>query len=392
MAKKPVVTDVIENEEQPQVDDAVSADVETETPDPTPSKKSSVSGKVLGALVLLLAGGAAALYGGPKLAPMLPAGMAPVAQFLSPGEASATDKIANLEAALNTRLTTLESAEAPDVTGQFTALSADMNSRITALSDQVTASDSGDIESRLTAVETQIAGIAATIDSLSAPTDGSVDVSGFQATIDGLKAQIETLSSKQGMIGQKIDDVAANTNRRVAEAQTKVAEVEENAASTISDITRAKAISDIAGALEAGGDFSAALTTLKDGGVTVPTELVELGAGVPTFATLKADFSSAAHAGLKASIKGETSDNMSGKLVGFFKSQVTVRSLEPQEGENTDAVLSRIQGALDGENLADALQQAAGLNAASKSAMANWLSAAQTRQTAWDAVATVSKN
>jgi hypothetical protein len=392
MAKKPVVTDVIETEEQPQTDEPVIADVETETQEPIPSKKTSFSGKVLGALALLLAGGAAALYGGPKLAPLLPVGMAPVAQFLSPGEASATDKIASLENALNKRLTTLESAEAPDVTGQFTALSADMNSRITALSDQVTASDSGDIESRLTAVETKIAGIAASIDSLSAPTDGSVDVSGFQATIDGLKAQIETLSSKQGMIGQKIDDVAANTNRRVEEAQTKVAEVEENAATTISDITRAKAISDIVGALEAGGDFSAALTTLKDGGVIVPAELAELGAGVPTLATLKADFSSAAHAGLKASIKGETSDNMSGKLVGFFKSQVTVRSLEPQDGETTDAVLSRIQGALDGENLADALQQAAGLNDASKSAMANWLSAAQTRQTALDAVSAFSKN
>jgi hypothetical protein len=47
---------------------------------------------------------------------------------------------------------------------------------------------------------------------------------------------------------------------------------------------------------------------------------------------------------------------------------------------------------LDGENLADALQQAAGLNDASKSAMANWLTAAQTRQTALDAVSAFSKN
>jgi hypothetical protein len=47
---------------------------------------------------------------------------------------------------------------------------------------------------------------------------------------------------------------------------------------------------------------------------------------------------------------------------------------------------------LDGEDLAFALKQAVGLNDVSKSAMANWLSAAQTRQTALDAVSAFSKN
>jgi hypothetical protein len=402
MAKKPVVTDVNDTEELPKGDDVTvdavvtEAEVapETDVSITEPKKKSSFSGKVLSALALLLAGGAAALYGGPKLAPMLPAGMAPVAQFLSPGEASTGDKLASLEEKLNTRLTAIENVEAPDVKAAFTDLSADMNSRITALSDQVTATDSGDIEARLTAVETQLSGLAASIETLSVPAnaDGSVDVSGFQATIDGLKAQIETLSSKQGMMGQKIDDVAANTNRRVEEAQTKVTQVEETAQATITDITRAKAISDIAGAMETGGDFSAALATLTDGGVSVPDALTSVAGGVTTLTTLKSDFSSAAHASLKASIKGETPDSMTGKLAGFFKSQVTVRSLEPQEGETTDAILSRIQGALDGEDLGAALQHAAGLNDASKSAMANWLSAAQTRQTALDAVSAFSKN
>lgn len=398
MAKKPIVTDVKENEELPQSDDvsvdAVIEDAETDAAITVPQKKSSLSTKVLGAFALLLAGGAAGLYGGPKLAPMLPAGMAPVAQFLSPGEASSTDKIANLEGRLNTRLTAIENVEAPDITTQFNVLSENMSSRITALSDQVSAADSGDIEARLAAAETQLSGLAASIKSLSiTPSgDGSVDVSGFQATIEGLKAQIETLSSKQGMIGQKIDDVAANTNRRVEEAQTKVAEVEQNAQATISDITRAKAISDIAGAIETGDDFSAALTTLIDGGVSVPSELSNVAEGVPTLATLKAGFSDAAHAALKASIKQETPESLVGKLAGFFKSQVTVRSLDPQEGETTDAVLSRIQGALDGEDLAFALKQTVGLNDASKSAMANWLSAAQTRQTALDAVSAFSKN
>jgi hypothetical protein len=402
MAKKPVVTDAAEVEESPMQDevsaevgmDELDSDAEQENTQPPEKKKSSVSTKILGVLALLLAGGAAGLYGGPKLAPMLPSGMAPVAQFLSPGDASATVKISNLSSDLTARLVALETAEAPNIEDQFMSLSTDMNARITALSDQVAAVDGGDIEARLTAVETTLSGLAASVDSLSGVgADGaSVDVSGFQATIDGLKAQIETLSSKQGMIGQRIDDVAANTNRREQEAQTKVANVEETAMATITDITRAKAISDITGAMESGADFTSALTVLTDGGISITPVLAELAGGVMTLGNLKTDFSTAAHAGLKASIKEEAPENLAGKLAGFFKSQVTVRSLEPQDGDTTDSVLSRIQGALDDDNLTQALEQAAGLNDAAKSAMANWLSSAQTRQTALDAVSALSKN
>jgi hypothetical protein len=402
MAKKPLVTDAPKVDDLPMSDDVSpevtvdepASDAEQENQQPPVKKKLNFSTKVLGALALLLVGGAAGLYGGPKLAPMLPSGMAPVAQFLSPGEASANDKIANLSSNLNTRLAALENADAPNIENQFVSLSKDMNTRITALSDQVAAVDGGDIEARLTAVETTLSGLVASMDSLSgvATGDTSMDVSGFQAIIDGLKAQIETLSSKQGMIGQRIDEVAANTDRRVQEARIKVVKVEETAMATISDITHAKAISDITGALESGVDFVSALAVLRDGGISIAPALADVAAGVPTLGNLKTDFSSAAHAALKASIKEETPENLTGKLAGFFKSQVTVRSLDPQEGETTDAVLSRIQGALDNDNLAQAIEQAAGLNEASKLAMATWLSAAQTRQAALDAVSELSKN
>ena len=75
-----------------------------------------------------------------------------------------------------------------------------------------------------------------------------------------------------------------------------------------------------------------------------------------------------------------------------MKSQVTVRSLEPQDGTSTDAILSRIQGALDNDNLVDALAQADGLNDISKSAMADWLASATTRQSALYAVSALAGN
>lgn len=360
-----------------------------------PQKKSS---KLLPAAVLLLAGGGAALYGGPKLAPHLPAGMAPVAEFLSPGEATARDQIANLEKQLATRIEALENAEAPDISAELASLNSGIEERITGLSDQIAATDSGDIEARLAAVETQLSGLSASMETLTNKMAGvssgeaSPELASYQSVIDGLRAEIAALSSKQGMIGQRIDEVAVKTDRRVEEADAKVEEVTQTAQASISDITQAKAISDIAAAIESGTGFADALTTLSDGGVTISAALMDAGAGVATLAKLKADFSSAAHGALKASIKSEADTGTTSKLMGFLKSQVTVRSLEPQDGETTDAVLSRIQGALDADNLSDALMQAAGLNEVSKSAMSDWLASATKRQSALDAVSALSGN
>tara|TARA_R110002096_G_scaffold46032_6_gene123083 strand:- start:57122 stop:58387 length:1266 start_codon:yes stop_codon:yes gene_type:complete len=363
-----------------------------------PAAKSKISTKLLIGAVLLIIGGGAALIGGPKLAPMLPAGMAPVADFLAPGQATARDQIAAMDAQFSTRIAALENTKVPDFGADLQNLSAQIDTRITDLSDQVAASDSGDIESRLSGVETQIAGLRASMDTLTTQLSGvtsgeaSPELAGYQSIVDGLKAEIAALSSQQGLIDQRIDEVAVKTDRRVQEADAKIVEVQETAQSTVSNISRAKAISDISAAIESGADFTAALTTLTDGGVELPASLVDVAAGVPTLASLKSTFSGAAHAALKASIKDQANAGVTNKLMGFLKSQVTVRSLEPQDGTSTDAILSRIQGALDNDNLVDALAQADGLNDISKSAMADWLASATTRQSALYAVSALAGN
>ena len=363
-----------------------------------PAAKSKISTKLLIGAVLLIIGGGAALIGGPKLAPMLPAGMAPVADFLAPGQATARDQIAAMDAQFSTRIAALENTKVPDFGADLQNLSAQIDTRITDLSDQVAASDSGDIESRLSGVETQIAGLRASMDTLTTQLSGvtsgeaSPELAGYQSIVDGLKAEIAALSSQQGLIDQRIDEVAVKTDRRVQEADAKIVEAQETAQSTVSNISRAKAISDISAAIESGADFTAALTTLTDGGVELPASLVDVAAGVPTLASLKSTFSGAAHAALKASIKDQANAGVTNKLMGFLKSQVTVRSLEPQDGTSTDAILSRIQGALDNDNLVDALAQADGLNDISKSAMADWLASATTRQSALYAVSALAGN
>ena len=63
----------------------------------------------------------------------------------------------------------------------------------------------------------------------------------------------------------------------------------------------------------------------------------------------------------------------------FFRNQFGVRSLEPQEGTSPDAILSRIEGALTGGRLQDALAEAATLPETGAAVLEPWRSAAQAR-------------
>jgi hypothetical protein len=58
---------------------------------------SSFAAKALTFLLVLIGGAALGIWGAPKVAPMLPAGLAPVAAWLTPGQSAVEDRIALLQ-------------------------------------------------------------------------------------------------------------------------------------------------------------------------------------------------------------------------------------------------------------------------------------------------------
>ena len=68
----------------------------------------------------------------------------------------------------------------------------------------------------------------------------------------------------------------------------------------------------------------------------------------------------------------------SGKALAFFKSQVVTRSLTPQAGDSTDAILSRMDAALSAGNLSSCLTEADALPEAAREPLADWLSSVAT--------------
>jgi len=180
--------------------------------------------------------------------------------------------------------------------------------------------------------------------------------------IDRLNAELDQLAKRQGTLQQEIDEVAAANTR-----------IKEEAQSVVGASQAEKAATDIAAALDTGASFRSALDTLAGVvGADLPTLQTVADSGVPSLAELKAQFPALAHEALRASLRAKA-ESYTDKALAFVKSQVATRSLTPQEGNSTDAILSRIDAALATGNLADCLSEAQALNDAARGPLAGWL-------------------
>ena len=343
--------------------------------------KINFSRYVVGIIFLLFIGGFIALFFGPKLAPIMPAGMAPIAKFISQGEASLSEKLEKLNSDLSKRLSLLENTEYPDFNKELKKLSIVLNSQIMILSDRISIIDDQDISASLSNIKLRVSELSTQIDNLSYASidmltqESKAGIRDHELVLIRLKSEIKTLSSKQDLLTQRINEMT------FAKIVPNVKNI------IIPDTDQITAIDEIKSALKLGSEFVDALAALSKKGVKVPTALNEARNGVATLSLLKANFPAAARAGLKASIKQDSSPGLTGKIIGFLKSQVTIRSLDSQEGASTDAVLSRIQVALNNDNLSGVLFQKNDLDEPTRLAMNSWLLAVKKRQAALDAVA-----
>lgn len=365
----------------------------------------SLAARALTWLVLLIAGAGLALWAAPRIAPHLPSGLGPVKAWLMPGALQTEAELAALAERLDSRIDSLQqAADEPRATEeQIQAAIADLEGRVTPrldeLSDQVGATDREAFEGRLTQLETRVEGLAAQIEELTGLGAGSAElsdedlarISAFSSTVEGLRAEVASLAEKQGVLSQRIDDVAAAAQRRLAEAEEEVAAANQAAEATKSAaLARAAAIS-IDAAITAGEPYAEALDQLRaNTGVEIPEGLAASAeTGVTPLGTLRESFPDAAHAAIRASIRAEDDSSVAGRLASFIEAQVASRSLTPQPGDSTDAILSRAEDALRRDNLAAAVSELDSLSEPARNAMADWIARAEARVAAQSALRSV---
>jgi hypothetical protein len=365
------------------------------------------------ALLLLIAGAAIGIWGAPKLAPMLPSGLAPVASWLTPGAREAEAGYAALEtrvdqalAATGERIAALPGADdieariAAAVAAAGTATSgeiAELRATVGQLDmpatrqrlDQLGAALDGQA-AELATLKDQLTGGAAATSSLTEEAVARIDV--YRAELDGLRAELSTLTSNVSGLASRIDEVAATADRSITAAEEQVAAVQ---AESTTAVDAAQAASDIAllrAAITAGQPFADVASRLgATAGVTLPDGLAAAAAtGAPTLASLRDDFPEAAHAAIRASILAGAGDGMVARARAFVGAQIASRSLTPQQGMSPDAVLSRMENSLRRDDLAGVLAEAGHLPSEASAAMGGWLDGVRLRLAAEAGLAEIS--
>lgn len=250
----------------------------------------------------------------------------------------------------------------------------DQATLITALAERVSAAEQNvtpevDLSPVTSAVEqnaTAIVDLAARIESVEKRpmTEGVSEdaIAAYETELNRLMASVE---AQRGEIESLLDDVRVSEDAAAEQAQTALARA---------------AMSRIITAVEAGAPFSEALADLRANGDTdIPDVLAaNAEAGVPTLASLRETFPANARAALSAARAGDTA----GSVSGFLQRQLGVRSVEPREGSDPDAVLSRVEAAVRNARLGDALAELSELPQAAQAAMADWIAQAETRHAA----------
>lgn len=277
-----------------------------------------------------------------------------------------------------------------------------------------------------------LAGLQAQVDELPPPTD----ISGLTETVDGIVANIADLSAQtetglaalderltvverqpnadgtltdtamaafeadmaalQDRLNAQQADMEAMTGQtaeQLAATQAAAAAVQANAVEAARRATARAQLARVQGALETGAPFAALLPELESAlGAAAPEAIAAVADGVPTLNALQTEFPDAARAALSAARSEGVDGDGGGGLGAFLRTQLNARSIQPQDGDGVDAVLSRVEGAMAEGRLNDALAEAAALPDVARGALSDWLAQAEARAAALDAAETLSSS
>lgn len=370
MAKKPIKKDKQEANIEDQIDNEI---LNQETVGDLKSNNNILKYSMI-IIFSLICGGIITLSFSTKISALLPSGMAPLARFLSPSEALAIERIQIYKLETDNRLNKIENIKHPNVDLKIKELRDEISNDIAQISKELTEIDNSKIENRLNELEKKITNTLTLVDELVFNSSKNVIINdsplnkNYDLIIKKLRSEITFLSNQQNLLIEQFNTLK-NANLNTFKKNSK----------DLNDFDKIKE------ALNFGGPYKLALEEISKKEIQIPKVLLDNSEGVVTMNYLKTNFPTVAHASLKASLKQTDESGLGGKLLGFLKSQVTVRSLDAQEGNSVNAILSRMQVALNNDDLSEVIRQSSDLNGAAKSEIKDWLSLAVKRQETVDA-------
>jgi hypothetical protein len=334
----------------------------------------SIAASILRVLAILIIGATVALWVGPKIAPKLPVGLKPVADFLSPQL---------------------------DVTNQIAALQSDYENRLAEIETTIKKADAtANIEPLLAQLATKDTETVAAVDAIAKATKA------LEAAVETLQSELTKVTARQALSaegGQASDEALqqfedklsaiSTAQQKLNQSQMIAVEAQQDAEGKLRLANAANAVSRISDALETGRPFQDELDQLTS--ITssdLPSDLVNISkTGTASLSELKKQLPELSRIALREDAAANAGVTAIGKLTAFMKSQVGTRSLGPQQGDDMDAVLSRIEAALEKDDLAKALTETEILTDAAKLTMGKWVASLAQLKSANDALQTVHK-
>lgn len=224
--------------------------------------------------------------------------------------------------------------------------------------DDVSAPDFSAFEGRLDEVQFSLSGLLTRLETT-------------EATLNAIDTRLTTLEKRPVTEGasqeavaayeRELEAAAANIAQQRADLESLIAsalDTEDAAEEASKAAMRRAGVSRVLSALESGAPFDGALADLREAGADVPDVLSDVaGTGVTPFSELQQSFPEAARAALAIARATEGAAEGSGGLTGFLRTQLGARSLEPREGNDPDAILSRAEAATREGRLSDALSE-----------------------------------
>jgi hypothetical protein len=207
-------------------------------------------------------------------------------------------------------------------------------------------------------------------------------VAQLQAALQEQTASLAAQQAENAALSAQLQDIAAAAEERIAAAEAR-------AEARVGGVTAQAALGQLQIAVATGAPFAGALADVAAGaGIAVPEALQATAqTGVPTLDDLQSTFPAAARAALPVAIRETAGEGTMNRVTAFLQSQVGGRSLEPQEGDSPDAVLSRAEAAMQSGDVPAALAEIATLPTAAQEVLAPWVETARARVAATDAMA-----
>ena len=244
--------------------------------------------------------------------------------------------------------------------------------------------------------------------------DASQAIAGLDERLSGLDSALEQLETRftelekrpveQGVSQAAIaayerelkalQDAMAAQRAEIESIASDAAAMEENAQETARETMARAALTRILSALDSGTAFGGALADLEGAtGEAAPGALKAVSDGVDTLSVLQETFPDVARAALRAA-RSSDADEAQGvdRVASFLRNQLSVRSVAPKEGDDPDAVLSRVEASVQSGRLGDALAEIETLPEMARAELTDWTGRAQARQDALAAIETLAQS